>query len=189
MIQPPKHAGSSKYAMLKFISLVLIVATVPYGCSCTGRVAQNQEKVDKGRVHTALTRLPVDVLAALQEPSEFMTLSSIVSIPNSVRASFAKASKEESFSMAEPGADWQETDVVKTTLPSRRLAYVSLSNSFCVLFYELGGVGWSYRVAVFRITPNGAELSWSGFSFQKISDLKALLDAIEKGVVVQTSLL
>jgi hypothetical protein len=86
--------------------------------------------------------------------------------------------------MAEPGAEWQSTDVIyKPGLPRRRLGKVALSKSFCILFYELGGIGWSYHVAAFRLTQDGAKLVWGGVSFQTIPDPAGLLTAIDKGQI------
>ena len=61
--------------------------------------------------------------------------------------------------MAEPEAAWQGTDIIrKPKLPRRRLGKIALSELFCLLFYELGGRGHSYHVAVFRLAPNDTTL-------------------------------
>src|SRR5919197_4977290 len=96
---------------------------------------------------SAVKSLPEEVRASLKDPSDFHISASVSAIPNSVRMSFAKALGEERFAMAEPGAEWQVTDVVrKPGLPRRRLETVALSPSFCILFYELGGRGHTHHV-------------------------------------------
>jgi hypothetical protein len=101
-----------------------------------------------------------------------------------VRASFARASGEELFGMAEPGAAWQATDVARApNLPRRRLGKVALSQSFCILFYEVGGRGRSDHVVVFSLSPAGATLVWRAVPDQAITEPSALLRAIDEGKV------
>src|SRR5579863_9190373 len=91
---------------------------------------------------------PADLRAALKESTAFQTRASTTAIPGAVRASFIKSTGEKSFSMAEPGAEWQVTDVISNReLPGRRLVNVALSSPFCIVFYEIGGIARSYRVA------------------------------------------
>jgi hypothetical protein len=131
-----------------------------------------------------VTYLPDQVRAALKEPSGFQIRATVSNIPVVVRASFAKAVGEEPFGMAEPGAAWQATDVVRTpNLPRRRLGKVALSQSFCILFYELGGRGHSEHVVVFRLSPVGATLVWRAVLDQGITEPSALLRAIDLGKV------
>jgi len=87
--------------------------------------------------------------------------------------------------MAEPGADWNVTDVmVKPGLPFYRLGKVALSKSLCILFYEEGGFGWSYRVDVFQVAPDAANLVWRAYSFQTIDGPTDLLTTIDSGKLV-----
>src|SRR6266851_1885618 len=81
-------------------------------------------------------------------------------------------------------AAWQATDVIRNpALPRRRLGKVALSQSFCILFYELGGRGHSHHVVVFRLSPDGANLVWHAVLDQAITDPAALLMAIDEGQV------
>ncbi len=135
-------------------------------------------------VSSAVKNLPEDVRASLKDASGFQIRASVFAIPGSVRMSFAKARGEQLFAMAEPGAEWQATDVVrKPGLPRRRLETVALSQSFCILFYELGGRGHSYHVAVFRLSVDGAKLVWRAVRDRAITDPTALLMGIERGTV------
>jgi hypothetical protein len=85
---------------------------------------------------------PDDLRASLKDAKAFHVHAAVSSIPAAVRASFAKARGDEPFAMAEPSAEWQATDVIrKPGLPRRRLGKVALSESFCILFYELSGRG------------------------------------------------
>lgn len=138
--------------------------------------------------------LHIDVLPAaelralLARPENFQVQATVFAIPAPVRAAFARDAGQESFAMAEPGADWQETDVVlKDGLPFYRLGKVALAGSICILFYERGGIGWSYHTDVFQITPVGATLVWNAYSFQTITGPSDLLAAIDSGKLVVES--
>src|SRR5215510_664025 len=72
--------------------------------------------------------LPADLRLSLQEPGAFQIRANVSAIPDAVGSAFAKATREERFTMAEPRAAWQATDVVqRPALPRRRLGKVALS--------------------------------------------------------------
>lgn len=127
---------------------------------------------------------PDDVRVSLMDARAFHIRAAVSAIPSAVRASFTKARGDEPFAMAEPSAEWQATDVIrKPGLPRRRLRKVALSESFCILFYELGGRAHSYHVAVFRLSPDGATMAWRAVLGQAVIDPAALLKAIDDGKV------
>ena len=83
--------------------------------------------------------------------------------------------------MAEPGDKWQSTDVIlEPGLPWRRLTAVAASPKFCLVFYERGGIGKSNNVAVFRMSPGGAEPVWLAYLNDPISDPANLAVAIDE---------
>ena len=83
--------------------------------------------------------------------------------------------------MAEPGANWQATDVImEQGLPGRRLQKVLVSPSLCVLLYQTGGIAMTFRVAIFRIAGSGATLAWAGYTRAPIADGAALVAGVEK---------
>jgi hypothetical protein len=117
---------------------------------------------------------------SIKDPSSFQVRASVSAIPGSVRASFAKARGEESFVMAEPGGEWQVTDVIgKPELPRRRLKAVALSREFCILFYELGGRGHSHHVVVFRLSHDGAKLVWRALCEPAVTTPAAVFTAVD----------
>lgn len=138
--------------------------------------------------------LHIDVLPAaelralLARPESFQVQATVSAIPAPVRAAFARDAGQESFAMAEPGADWQETDVIlKPGLPFYRLGKVAFAGALCILFYERGGIGWSYHTDIFKITPIGATLVWNAYSFQTITGPSDLLTALDSGKLVVES--
>jgi hypothetical protein len=127
---------------------------------------------------------PDDVRVSLRDARAFHVRATVSAVPTAVRASFTKADGDEPFAMAEPSAEWQVTDVIrKPGLPRRRLGKVALSETFCILFYELGGRGHSYHAAVFRLSPDGAPLVWRAVLAQAVTDPATLLIAIAEGKV------
>ncbi len=140
--------------------------------------------IGSSRLFSAVKHLPEEVRASLKDASGYQIRASVGAIPIPVRVAFAKARGEEPFTMAEPGAEWQVTDVVrKPGLPRRRLERVALSQRFCVLFYEVGGRGRSHHVAVFRLSPDDARLVWRAVLDRAIKDPPDLLVAVDDGTV------
>lgn len=127
----------------------------------------------------AVEHLPADLRAALEQAENFKPFSSVSAIPESVRASFARETRDKSFAMAEPGTKWQVTDVVlEEGLPWRRLQAGMASPTFLVLFYERGGIGHSYHVCVFRLSGGGAQIAWHAIRPKEAVSLDDLNAAI-----------
>jgi hypothetical protein len=125
--------------------------------------------------------LPDDLLATLVTPNDFNLHHRVSDIPDSVRTAFAKAAEEETFSMAEPGGAWEETDVIRDPrLPQRRLTAVATSGAFCLVFYEHGGIVRSNNVAAFRLSHDGAEPVWHAYLEPSVANPTVLRDAIER---------
>jgi hypothetical protein len=123
------------------------------------------------------------VRASLARSDEFWLFVSVAAIPGEVRAAFAAATGEP-FAMAEPGFEWQATDVADNeVLPRRRLETVALSKSHCFLFYELGGRGRSRHVSVFRLDEDRAELVWRAMRYGYVRRPADILRGIEGGML------
>jgi hypothetical protein len=69
--------------------------------------------------------------------------------------------------LAEPGAEFQVTDViVKPNLPIRRLILSRCSSDHCVVYYERGGIAHTFSVVLFRIDKGGAaQFEWGSRSW------------------------
>ena len=89
--------------------------------------------------------------------------------------------------IAEPGAQFQATDVVASPrLPIRRLVAAGCSNDFyCLVYYERGGIAHTWHVAVFHWTPDETRFEWGGAApggLKTIDDVrKAILSGAIKG--------
>ena len=89
---------------------------------------------------------------------DFEILTSVNRLPTPVRSAFATLSRQSSFEMADPGQNFQATDLItKKGLPWRRLIFAGISTGKCFLHYERGGRGRSYYVVVFTTGPSEAK--------------------------------
>src|SRR4030095_11705640 len=131
----------------------------------------------------AAAQPPEDVRAALNEPNSFETSRQVSAIPQAVRVAFSKACNDEPFDMAEPGAGYQEFCTSPDNVPRRRLHAVSLSSNFCILSYELGGLGHSDHVVVFNIAGDEPTLVWHGVTDHAVTTPSALRRAVNRGTV------
>jgi hypothetical protein len=92
---------------------------------------------------------------------DFEIVTSVHRLSEPVRSAFAVLAREFRFEMANPGQDFQETDVITNNgLPLRRLIFAGISGGKCFLHYERGGRGHSYYVVVFTTTPSEAKFVW-----------------------------
>ncbi|MGE5647925.1 MAG: hypothetical protein ACM336_19280 [Acidobacteriota bacterium] len=123
--------------------------------------------------------LPADLLSVLRTPNAFQVRRTVSDIPAAVRVAFAKVTNEDEFLMAESGARWQAGCVGEPGLPRRRLARVAIGGSFCLVFYERGGVARTDDVAAFRLFRDRAEPVWHAYRGAHVKDPAALLAALE----------
>ncbi len=90
-------------------------------------------------------------------------------LPSPVRNEFARAAHSKTFRMADPGQEYQVTDVVaKEGLPSRRFIFAGLTNDLCVLHYEHGGIGHGYDLVLFHLSGGKARFVWHGWARRNI---------------------
>lgn len=88
--------------------------------------------------------------------------------------------------IAEPGDRFQSTDVMTTpNLPIRRLAVAGCSIEHCLVYYQRGGIAFTWRVSLFHWTPAATRLEWGGIApggFATIDEVrKAILSGQIKG--------
>jgi hypothetical protein len=92
---------------------------------------------------------------------DFKILDSVEQLPTSVKDAFAALTHQSRFEMADPGHDFQVTDVIRHEgLPWRRLIFAGISDKECFVHYERGGYGHSYYVVVFSTEPSKAAYIW-----------------------------
>jgi hypothetical protein len=64
--------------------------------------------------------------------------------------------------LAEPGEEWQSTDVRSSRVPWRRLVFSACSPEHCIVHYERGGMSHSLHIAIFRRSAGVAQFEWGG---------------------------
>ena len=104
-------------------------------------------------------------------------------LPDDLKSEFARLSGKKNFKMANPGEEYQSTDiVVRTGLPVRRLLFAGKSDEKIFVLYEEGGIGHSYHIAVFDLDPKGkVKFLWIGAGGHGASDLTQLRAMIAAG--------
>jgi hypothetical protein len=92
---------------------------------------------------------------------DWKILSGVEQLPESVKTAFAALAHQPQFEMADPGRDFQVTDVITHEgLPRRRLIFAGISDRDCFIQYEMGGRGHSFYVVVFSRGPSEATFMW-----------------------------
>lgn len=105
-------------------------------------------------------------------------------IPANIKQSFAEITREPSFALANPGQEYQATDVVnprKPRLPWRRLVFAGRCGDKWFIHYERGGIGHYYALVLLSADGgNRPQLLWGGVGFsgaQNLAELRALVVA------------
>jgi hypothetical protein len=142
---------------------------------------------------TSLTLLPLIVLAQVQHLNDsvrhailtenFKVVVHVKDIPSSVLSAASKARGPDSaaapLELAEPGAEFQATDVIDNPkLPGRRFDAGYASDDYFIMRYEVGGIAHTFHVAVFRLSGKNASFVWQAqvpSSLTGLDDLRKLL--------------
>jgi hypothetical protein len=110
------------------------------------------------------TPAPGPLPAALRthvQGEQFQVVTAVRGLPLGVRDGLQKLFGSSSLDIADPGAEFQATDViVRPNLPIRRLASAGCSIDHCLVYYERGGFAHTWQVALFRWTPAATQFEW-----------------------------
>ena len=125
-------------------------------------------------------------LRAHVKDERFEIVTSIRGLPLGVRDALQTLFGTQSLDIAEPGAEFQATDVVlDRKLPSRRLVAAGCSMDHCLVYYERGGLTHTWQVALFHWTPSATRFEWGGTAsggYKTIDEVrKAVLSGAIKG--------
>lgn len=130
--------------------------------------------------------VPPDALRAHIKDEHFGIATSIRGLPLGVRDALQTFFGTPTLDIAEPGADFQATDVIVTPrLPFRRLNVAGCSTDHCLVYYERGGFAHTWLVALFHWTPAATRFEWGGTAPSNLKSLdevrKAMLSGRIKG--------
>jgi hypothetical protein len=110
---------------------------------------------------------------------QFARVTSVAALSSEVREALRVLFRSPTLELAEPGAEFQVTDVIfKPNLPIRRLILAGCSNDHCLVYYERGGIAHTFSVVLFRIDKGAAQFEWGGIAprdVQSLDELKALM--------------
>ena len=130
---------------------------------------------------------PAVLSAALRDhlkTERLEVVTSVRGLPLGVREALQGLFGSASLDIAEPGAEFQATDViVNPKLPTRRLVAAGCSADHCLVYYERGGIAHTWHVALFHWTPGATSLAWGGAGRGGMRTIDAVRNAVLSGEI------
>ena len=109
-------------------------------------------------------------------------VTSVRGLPLGVRDALQQLFGSQTLDIAEPGAEFQATDVVlKPNLLHRRLIAAGCSTDHCLVYYERGGIAHSWHVALFHWTPQATRFEWGGLAPGDLANIDNVRSAVLSG--------
>jgi hypothetical protein len=114
----------------------------------------------------------------------FGIVTSVRGLPLGVREALQTLFGSASLDIAEPGAEFQATDVViNPRLPIRRLVAAGCSNDHCLVYYERGGIAHTWHLALFHWTPEATRFEWGGHAPRGLPAIGDVKNAVLSGAI------
>jgi hypothetical protein len=111
-------------------------------------------------------------------------VTSIRGLPLGVREGLQTLFGSQSLDIAEPGAEFQATDVVgNPKRPIRRLVAAGCSTDHCLVYYERGGIAHTWQVALFHWTPAVTRFEWGGSAPGGLATIDDVRNAVLSGAI------
>ena len=111
-------------------------------------------------------------------------VTSLRGLPLGVREELQKLFGTPTLDIADPGAEFQDTDVLRTPrLPSRRLIAAGCSTDHCLVYYERGGIAHSWHVALFHWTPKATRFEWGGAAPNDLATIENVRSMVLSGKI------
>jgi|SRR5215207_7590296 len=111
-------------------------------------------------------------------------VTSIRGLPLGVRDGLQTLFGGQGLDIAEPGAEFQVTDVITNPkLPIRRLVVAGCSSDHCLVYYERGGVAHTWQVALFHWTPAATRFEWGGSAPRSLATIDEVRNAALSGAI------
>jgi hypothetical protein len=134
--------------------------------------------------HAASRAAPSEALLAHVKDERFGIVTSVRGLPLGVREALQGLFGSSSLDIAEPGAEFQATDVmVNPRLPTRRLVTAGCSADHCLVYYERGGIAHTWHLALFHWTPAATRLDGGGIAPGGLTTVADLRNAILSGKI------
>ena len=116
---------------------------------------------------------------------QFGIVTSIRGLPLGVRDELQRLFRSGTLDIAEPGAEFQATDVLVTpNLPIRRLVAAGCaSDHHCLVYYERGGIAHTWQVVLFQWSPAITRFEWGGGAPGGLATIEDVRKAVLGGAV------
>jgi hypothetical protein len=139
----------------------------------------------EARNQAAATVTLSDALRAHVQGEEFAIVTSIRGLPLGVRDELQALWGSATLDIADPGADFQSTDVkVTPALPTRRLiAAGCATDNHCLVYYERGGRSRTWLVALYHWTPARTRFEWGGTAPAGLKTIGDVRQAVLSGAI------
>jgi hypothetical protein len=125
-----------------------------------------------------------EALRAHLKDERFGIVTSIRGLPLGVRDGLQALFGSRTLDIAEPGAEFQVTDViVKPNLPVRRLVVAGCSTDHCFVYYERGGIAHTWQVALFHWTPAATRFEFGGIAPRGLASIDDVRNAMLSGAI------
>ena len=132
----------------------------------------NQYLIDTAVI---LNNKNLDTLITQIENSKLIDKFNVKDIPDFINDFLINATHD-NFSIANPGENWQSTDVIIEELPNRQLIYLGVGENLIVLAYYSGGIGESEHILVFRYHDKDIIDFWCG---NVLKDVKTKIEILK----------
>ena len=111
-------------------------------------------------------------------------VTSIRGLPLGVRDELQTLFGSQALDIAEPGAEFQVTEVIlNSTLPIRRLVAAGCSADHCLVYYERGGIAHTWHVALFHWTPQATRFEWGGTAPNNLATIDNVRSMVLSGTI------
>jgi hypothetical protein len=126
-----------------------------------------------------------ETLRAHVKAERFQVVTSVRGLPLGVRDGLQTLFGAPSLDIAEPGAEFQLTDLGVEKLPPRRLVAAGCSADYhCLVYYERGGgIAQVWLVALFHWTPDATRFEWGGIAPARLATIEDVQKAVVSGAI------
>ena len=116
----------------------------------------------------------------------FGIVTSTKGLPLGVREGLQTLFGTSSLDIADPGAEFQATDViVNPKLPIRRLVAAGCSNDHCLVYYERGGIAHTWHVTLFHWTPDATRFEWGAVAPGGLATIEEVRNGVVSGQITR----
>ena len=110
-------------------------------------------------------------------------VTSVRGLPLGVRDALQVLFNSQTLDIAEPGTEFQATDVIGSELPIRRLVAAGCSLDHCLVYYERGGIAHTWQVALFHWTPKMTRFEWGAAAPGGLKTIDDVRNAVMSGAI------